>query len=125
MDRRSLSISLTVGALAACLVAFIGSRCTGGQADCVVYDAPRDGWLLDYDQQGEVALWSQPAQVAEDGGEITATVDFRAGGEPVGGSISIVVLEECTINGILYHRVDAGELGTGWVNAIYVLWERR
>lgn len=125
MDRRSLFISLTVGALAACLVAFLGSRCTGGQADCVAYDAPRNGWLLDYDQQGEVALWSQPAQDSESGSEVTATVEFGVGAEPVGGSISVVVLEECTVNGILYHRVDAGALGAGWLNATYVLWEQR
>ena len=125
LNRRSLFISLVVGVIAACLVAFIGSRCAGGQAQCVTYDAPREGWLLDYDQQGSVVLWSHPAQVSEEGNEITATVRYGAGGEPVGGSMGVLVLEECTVDGILYHRVDADELGAGWVNAVYVLWEKR
>jgi hypothetical protein len=125
MNRRSLFISMAVGALAACFVAFLGSRCTGGQADCRAYDAPRDGWLLDHDQRGEVTLWSEPGQALEEGNEATATVEYGEGGEPVGGSIAVTVLEECTVNGILYHRVDVGELGTGWVDAVHILWERR
>ena len=125
MDRRSLFISLVIGALAACLVAFLGSRCTGGEANCRAYDAPRDGWLLDYDQRGEVALSSEPGPVSQEGNEIVATIEYGAGGEPVGGSINVAVLEECTVNGILYHRVDVAELGVGWVNAIYILWEKR
>ena len=126
VDKRSLAIAMTIGVLAACLVAFLGSRCSGGEANCRAYDAPRDGWLLDYEQRGEVVLWSEPAQAFQDGNAVTATISYGdEGGEPVGGSIAVMVLEECTLNGILYHRVDLGELGTGWVDAIYVLWEKR
>jgi hypothetical protein len=85
MDRRSVSISMALGALAPCLVAFPGSGCPGGEADCRAYDAPRDGRLLDCDQCGEVALWSLPAQAFEDGHETTAIIEYGEGGEPVGG----------------------------------------
>ena len=126
VNSRTLAISIAVGVLAACLVAFLGSRCTGGEANCRTYDAPRDGWLLDHEQQGEVTLWSEPAPAFQEGNETTATISYgNEGGEPVGGSIAVVVLEECTVNGILYHRVDVGELGTGWVDAVHVLWEKR
>jgi len=126
VDKRTLALSIAIGVVAACLVAFLGSRCTGGEANCRTYDAPRDGWLLDYEQRGEVALWSEPTQTFQDGNETTATVPYGdEGGEPVGGSIAVTVLEECTVNGILYHRVDVGELGTGWVDAVYILWEKR
>lgn len=108
-----------------CLVALPGSRCTGGEVDCRAYDAPHDGWLLDYDRHGEVASWSQPAQAFEDGNETTATIEYGEGGKPVGGSIAATVVQECTVNAILRHRVDVGALGIGWADAVYVLWENR
>ncbi len=71
------------------------------------------GWLCDYDQRSEVALWENPALAFENGNQIVDVV-----GMALGGCVDVTLLETTTNNGILFYKIRVGSQ-SGWVDVDY------
>jgi len=71
------------------------------------------GWLCDWDQRGEVALWSKPALAFQDDNSIVAVVPMSTK-----GCVDVLLLEETTTGGIIFYKVSSlGDMG--WVDVDY------
>lgn len=82
----------------------------------------RQGWLLDFDRRGEVALWQKPAQPFHDGNKIAAVVAFP--NIPLGESMITDVTEERYVRGIAYYHIRFDEKRQGWVDVDYLHWKK-
>lgn len=71
------------------------------------------GWLCDWDERGEVTLWSKPALAFQDDNSIVAVV-----GMSVKGCVDVVLLDETTTDGILFYKVSVAA-DEGWVDVDY------
>jgi hypothetical protein len=88
--------------------------------DQQTYKSVRQGWLLDSDRRGEVALWQNPAPPFKDGNKIAAVVSFPMKGE----SMITDVTEERWVGGIIYYHIRFDESRQGWVDVDYLHWKK-
>ena len=125
MGCAAVAILVPVAFMVTCFVASPGPSSSQGStsagslrtADCKGYGQGRDGWLVDHDERGEVALWAKPAQRSA-GNQISATVE-------VIGRMITTVTEECYMpDGILYYHILFDESRSGWVDVEYLSWKR-
>ncbi|MEO7953027.1 MAG: zinc-ribbon domain-containing protein [Polaromonas sp.] len=81
----------------------------------------KEGWLVDHDRRGEVAL-RQEAGAPSASNPIVSTVTWP---EVVRGKPMITTVRgECAVNGILYYLVAFDENRNGWVDVDYLHWKR-
>lgn len=93
------------------------------RADCTDFSPARQGWLLDHDLRGEVALWSRADQAFSEGNTIAAVVTFA--GLPRGESMITNVTRQCYMpNGIAYYYVQFDADHAGWVDVDYLHWRK-
>jgi hypothetical protein len=91
-------------------------------SDCKRYGQGRDGWLVDHDRRGEVALWAKPVQRAS-GNSINATVQYPP--DAIGAGMITTVTDECFMpDGIIYYHIQFDENRAGWVDVDYLTWNR-
>lgn len=82
----------------------------------------RQGWLLDFDRRGEVALWQKPAPPFHDGNKVAAVVAFP--NMPLGESMITDVTEQRLVGGIVYYHIRFDEKREGWVDVDYLHWKK-
>ncbi|BAH40765.1 hypothetical protein GAU_3723 [Gemmatimonas aurantiaca T-27] len=93
-------------------------RLAGARGDCT--SVSRNGWLVDFDRRGEVAL--RKAAGPLDGNPISSVVAWPDAirGEPM----ITKVLGQCDVDHILYYLVDFDDDRRGWVDVDYLHWRR-
>ena len=90
----------------------------GATGNCRAFS--REGWLVDFDRRGEVALRASAGSPSSSA--ITATVKWP---EVVRGEPMITtVLAQCDVDRILYYFIDFDESRRGWVDVDYLHWRR-
>jgi hypothetical protein len=90
----------------------------GARGDCRAFS--REGWLVDYDRRGEVALRSTAGSPSSS--QIAATVAWPK--EVFGEPMITPVLAQCYVDRILYYYINFDESSKGWVDVDYLHWRR-
>lgn len=98
------------------------SSASSASGNCETYTSVRQGWLLDNDRRGEIALWERPAPPFRDGNKIAAVIAFE--NVPRGESVITDVTEQCLVGGILYYHIRFDERRKGWVDVDYLHWKK-
>ena len=120
----AVAILVPVALMVTCFVVSPGPSSSRGAAgeDCKDFGGGRDGWLVDHDRRGEVALWAKPAQRGADN-HVNATVAYPA--YALGGGMITTVTEECYMpDRIIYYHIQFDEDRSGWVDVDYLSWKR-